>query len=105
MGIQSVSRSQFDAYGPVRASNIDDILDETEWFADDDGIVIGVIALDKADKDWLIAVLGRDDRGDFRAIDVESCIENADAARSQLIAMMEKALASGEKLFPQADGS
>jgi hypothetical protein len=101
MGIRSVSRSEFDAYDPVRSENIDEIVKEAEWFADDDGIVIGVIALDKADQDWFIAVLGRDVRGDFRAIDVESCIRKIDDARSQLLAMMEKALATGERTFPQ----
>jgi hypothetical protein len=103
MGIRSVSRDEFDAYDPVRAENVDEIVEETEWFADDDGVVIGVIALDKADQDWLIAVLGRDARGDFRAIDVESCITKIDEARSQLLAMMERALATGERTFPQKD--
>jgi hypothetical protein len=103
MGIRSVSRSEFDAYGPVRSENIEEIVEEAEWFADDDGIVIGVIALDKADQDWFIAVLGRDVHGGFRAIDVESCIRNVDEARSQLLAMMEKKLATGERTFPQED--
>jgi hypothetical protein len=103
MGIRPVSRGAFDAYDPVRAENIDEIVEETEWFADDDAIVIGVIALDKTDQDWLIAVLGRDAHGDFRAIDVESCIRNIDDARSQLLEMMERALASGVRTFPQKD--
>ena len=101
MGVRSVSRGEFDAYDPVRSENVEEVLEETEWFADDDGIVIGVIAKDKADQDWFIAVLGRDVRGDFRAIDVESCIRNIDEARSQLLAMMEKKLATGERTFPQ----
>ena len=96
-------RREFDAYDPVRAGNIDEIVEETEWFADDDGIVIGVIALDKADQDWLIAVLGRDVHGDFRAIEVESCIMTIDEARSQLLAMMDRALATGVRTFPQKD--
>jgi hypothetical protein len=101
MGIRSVSREEFDAYGPVRSPNIDEIVEEAEWFGDDGGIVIGVIALDRADKDWFIAVLGRDVHGDFRAIDVESCVKEIDDARRQLLAMMEKALATGERVFPQ----
>jgi hypothetical protein len=101
MGIRSVSRREFDAYDPVRSENIDEIVEEAEWFADDEGIVIGVIALDKADRDWFIAVLGRDVHGDFRAIDVESCIGQIDEARSQLLVMMEKALATGARTFPQ----
>jgi hypothetical protein len=103
MGVRPVSRGEFDAYDPVRAENIDEIVEETEWFADDDGVVIGVIALDRTDQDWLIAVLGRDTHGDFRAIDVESCIRTINEARSQLLAMMEKVLATGVRTFPQKD--
>jgi hypothetical protein len=103
MGIRSVSREEFDAYGPVRAPNIEEIVEEAEWFADDEGILIGVLALDKADNDWFAAVLGRDVHGDFRAVDVESCVKDIDDARGQLQAMMERLLATGAKTFPQKD--
>jgi hypothetical protein len=103
MGIRSVSREEFDAYGPVRAPNIDEIVEEAEWFADDAGILIGVLAFDKADKDYFIAVLGRDAHGDFRAIDVESCVKDIGEARRQLLSMMEKTLSTGTTTFPQPD--
>jgi hypothetical protein len=103
MGIRPVSRLEFDGYRPARAPESEDIFEEKEWFADDGGIVIGLIALDKADKDWFICVLGRDERDTFRAIDVESSIESLDAARVQLIAMMEKSVATGLTVFPQGN--
>jgi hypothetical protein len=98
-----VSRPEFDGYNPARAPESEEIFEETEWFADDDGVVIGLIARDKSDQDWFVGVLGRDERGTFRAIDVESCIENIDAARIQLIEKMEEALATGARIFPQPD--
>jgi hypothetical protein len=101
MGIRPVSRIEFDEYGPARAPESEMIFDETEWFADDTGVVIGLIALDKRDQDWFIGVLGPDERGVFRAIDVESCIENIDDARAQLIKKMEGAVSTGERIFPQ----
>jgi hypothetical protein len=101
MGIRPVSRIEFDQYGPARAPESETIFDETEWFADDSGVVIGVIALYKSDHDWFIGVLGRDERGIFRAIDVESCIGNIDEARVQLIKKMEEAVSTGERVFPQ----
>jgi hypothetical protein len=101
MGIRPVSRIEFDEYDPARLPESEEIFEETEWFADDGGTVIGLIALDKVDKDWFIGVLGRDERGTFRAIDVESSIESIDAARLQLIAMMEKLVATGRAVFPQ----
>ena|SRR6478735_8611919 len=103
MGIRRVSRAEFDAYDPARLPESEEVFQETEWFADDGGVVIGLIAIDKADKDWFIGVLGRDERGTFRAIDVESSLQNIDDARIQLIAMMEKALATGLMVFPQGD--
>src|SRR5260221_10364508 len=103
MGIRPVSRTEFDEYGPARAPESEAVFDETEWFADDDGVVIGLIALDKSDRDWFIGVLGRDERGIFRAFDVESCIENIDDARVQLIKKMEDALSTGERIFPQGN--
>ena len=98
-----MSRAEFDAYDPARLPESEEVFQETEWFADDGGVVIGLIAIDKADKDWFIGVLGRDERGTFRAIDVESSLQNIDDARIQLIAMMEKALATGLMVFPQGD--
>jgi hypothetical protein len=103
MGIRAVSRREFDSYGPARAPESEDVFEETEWFADDGGVVIGLVAIDKSDRDWFVCVLGRDERGTFRAIDAESCIRNADDARAQLIAMMNGSLATGLTVFPQPD--
>ena len=103
MPIRSITREEFDAFGPYRAPEAELILDEREWFADDEGNVIGLIAFDKADHDHLVAVLARDQRGQFRAIDVDSCIEQIGVARSELMRRMETALATGETVFPQRD--
>ena len=101
--IRSITREQFDAFGPYRASEAELILDELEWFADDEGIVIGLIALDKADHDHFVGVLARDQRGTFRAIDVDSCIAEIGVARTELMRRMEQVLATGETVFPQRD--
>src|SRR5262249_6020840 len=101
MPVLSISKEGFDAYNPMRAPGAEMIVEEREWFADSKGTLLGVIALDRADQDWFIGALGRDDRGQFRAIDVDSCIENLDDARNQLLAKMEKIRASGKRIFPQ----
>jgi hypothetical protein len=71
--------------------------------ADEGGKVIGLVARDKADNDWSIGVLGPDERGQFRAIDMKVNIEDRDSAREELRAKMEKAIASGRTVFPQGD--
>jgi hypothetical protein len=47
--------------------------------------------------------LGRDERGRLRFVDGETSIANRDDARTELFAKMEKALATGDKVFPQGD--
>ena len=101
--IRSISRTEFDSFQPSRAPAAEQMFDEVEWFADDAGFVIGVVARDRTDHDYFVGVLGRDQSGKFRAIDVESCIANVDDARSQLLAKMEKSLATGETVFEQGD--
>src|SRR5262245_58054378 len=103
MAIRPISRPEFDRFGPARAPEAEAMMDEREWFADDGGCVTGVLALDRTDLDWFVVVLGRDERGQFRAIDVESCIKNIDQARDELMARMEQAVSSGLTVFPQGD--
>ena len=103
MSIQAVSRTDCDKFEPVRSPPAETLFEEVEWFGDDKGIVIGVITLDRSDKDWAVVVLDRDERGRFRAIDNEVSIENLDDARDLLMAKMNQALAKGETVFPQGD--
>jgi hypothetical protein len=102
MAIRAVSRKEFDGFQPTRLPIADLRCEEVEWFADDDGIVIGVITRDSSDRDWSIAVLGRDTRrGTFRAFDADVSFRRLDIARLLLVAKMEMALATGRKVFPQ----
>src|SRR4030081_1042203 len=104
MAIRAVSRKEFDRFRPTRIPVPDLTIEEVEWFADDDGIVIGVITRDSSDREWAIAVLGRDtSRGTFRAFDADANFGKLDSARLLLFAKMERALASGRKVFPQDD--
>jgi hypothetical protein len=104
MGIKAISRREFDQLGPARAPEAEEMMDEQEWFADDGGCVTGLLALDRTDRDWFVVVLGRDEQGQFRAIDVESCIAHVDQARAELLERMARAVATGLTVFPQADG-
>ena len=82
---------------------VESLIEEIEWFADDEKSVIGVVARDRSDNDFSIAVLGRDERQKFRAIDTDVSIQNVNDARAQLIEKMERALATREKIVPQRD--
>jgi hypothetical protein len=105
MAIRPVSRQEFDRFRPTRLPVTDLPIEEVEWFADDHGIVIGVITrFSPDDADWSIAVLGRDTtRGTFRAFDADANFGKLDSARMFLLSKMEMALATGRKVFPQDD--
>ena len=101
--IRSVTRAEFDAYGPARGPLVGVVWEEVEWFADGNGTVLGVLTHDFGDDDWGYAVLGRDTNGTFRAIMCATSILDRDDARNQLVSEVKKALAGGETVFPQGD--
>ena len=101
MPIRYVSKKQFEVFGPPRVDET--IIEELEWFADDEGVVIGVITDEKANPGYSIAILGRDQHGAFRAFDTETGLKTVDTARRQLFAKMQLALATGAKVFPRIE--
>ena len=103
MNIKAISRRDFDRFEPLRHPEAEVRFEETEWFADEEGVVIGVLARDRSDDDWAYAVLGRDERGTFRAFENEVSIMQRDDARDLLIRTMERVVFTGAKIFPQGD--
>ena len=102
MTIYAITRAAFDKFKPARPTAAETLFEEVEWFADNSGIVIGVITLDHSDRDYGIVVLGRDERGNFRAF-AEYRVDQLDDARDVLKSKMEKALASGKTVFSKGD--
>lgn len=100
MPIRYVSKKQFDTFDPPRVDET--TTEEVEWFADDEGVVIGVITCDKSSSYYSIAVLGRDQHGQVRTF-AEATFSAVDDARRTLLARMERALATGLKIFRQGD--
>ena len=78
-------------------------LREVEWFSDLLGRVLGAVVLDLVDNDWSYVVLGRDERGLFRCIDMRVSIEAREKAAEKLREKMETHLSTGAKVFPQGD--
>lgn len=65
------------------------------------GVLLGVVVLNHIDKDYGYVVLGRDEHGRFRAIEVKCSHPSIDEARTALQSMMRKILAGGASIFPQ----
>jgi hypothetical protein len=61
---------------------------EFAWFETDDGRVLGIQLWDRFDRDFSWIVLGRDERAQFRMVDVDSSLATAGEAREGLFAAM-----------------
>ena len=84
------------AYAPLTAFTI-----AHEHWVDRKGVLLGVVTLDRLDRDWGYVVLGRDERGRFRAIDAACSLPSLKKARDALQGSMREISESGATLFPQ----
>lgn len=78
---------------------------ELDWFANDDESLLGVLLLDTVDADYAAIILGRDEIGRFRCIDVESSIRTADEAVSRIEGLMAWHAKDNKKVFPQGESA
>jgi hypothetical protein len=101
MAIEEISRHEFDAFSPARSAMVMTIAEEVSWHADTARNIIGAMFLEKTDKDWGFVILGRDPKGEFRAIKVGASIATKKGAKAQLLMEIGKVEESGETVFPQ----
>jgi hypothetical protein len=71
-----------------------------EHWVEMSGVLLGVIVIDRVDSDYGYVVLGRDEHGQFRAIEA-AYSHSIDGAREALYSTMHEILASGASVFPQ----
>jgi hypothetical protein len=101
VAIREITRQEFDAYQPIRVPGIENMFEELLYYADETGAVIGLVARDRVDNDWGWLIIGRDEYGQFRAVDNGMKLSSEEAARDALITAMEELVASGQQIFPQ----
>lgn len=101
MPTRSITREEFDAFKPQRHPMIHVIAEEKEWYVSEGDVVIGVLLEDKTDRDWTYVVLGRDQKGNFRAVDFLASIPTIAEARAQLLSTIAKLTSTGQTVFPQ----
>lgn len=101
MAIKKISKTEFDAFGPTRLAGIETIVEEKAWFQDDAGNLLGLVALDKMDKDWSFGLLGRDEQGRFRMFNSRVSLDSQEHAEELCRAVLEKVERSGQMQFPQ----
>ena len=103
-GVKRLTAARFNALCYSRLPVASQMSRELEWWADAQERVIGIVLLDLTDDDYAWIVLGRDERGLFRAVDLGVSLETQETARSALQQALAKQAASGE-VFPQQDNS
>lgn len=104
VNIKELSHERFNAFvdwtrGPLTG----DFLQELEWYSDESEHVLGILTLDLMDDDFGFIILGRDETGRFRAIDLEHSLPNVDQARTRLKEVLRDQSQTGETVFPQGD--
>jgi hypothetical protein len=89
-------RVGYAAYRPATVCNV-----ALEHWVEKSGVLLGVVVLDRIDHDYSYVVLGRDEHGRFRAIEVACSYPSIEKARGALQSTMRKIAKSGASMFPQ----
>jgi hypothetical protein len=104
--VHQIYRERFNVYVDwTRSAHIMDVVTELEWYADTEERVLGVLVLDHTDGDYSYVLLGRDEVGRYRAIDLRVSFAEEGAARSQLKRRLAHHSETGKALFPQGDAT
>ena len=103
MSITRISKLKFDKFNPQRTAEVQLVTEERDWFSAPGGNVIGAVLMDKIDSDWSYVVLGHDERGKYRCIDLGVSHSTQEEAESELRTKMLGYAESGQIEFPQGD--
>lgn len=106
MQIKRIDLKRFNALAAhTRSPAAAFVSQELDWFSNEDESLIATLMLDTIDNDYVGVILGRDEGGRFRCIDVESSLPTADDAA----AWIQRAIAwhgrDAQRVFPQGDES
>lgn len=86
-----------------RGSAAADICEELAYYTDYNEIVLGLVARDTRDSDFVGILFGRDEGSRFRAIDVKASIETQEQAINWVKCGIKRYVGEGRKEFPQGD--
>lgn len=94
MAIRQISQEEFQNYNFENYTTF--VAKEKSWYADDGANIIATILLDNFDKDWSYVILGKDEDGKYRAIEVEVSIEEVNDAIKNLYSKMNEISIAGK---------
>ena len=101
MPVGEITKEEFDQLEPFRGPGVGTLILEKEWYADQAKNVIGALSFDTEYNDWGYVILGKDEEGDFRGIELEISKQSPEHARDLLIQKLSELEESGQTMFPQ----
>src|SRR5262245_6941965 len=102
--MKPISKLRFDSLaGYSRQPMMPLLIQELQWFEEADEKVLGLLALDRTDHDYLYLILGRDAKRRFRAVSVECSISTEQEAYSNLERKLSEQAQMEPSSFHQGD--
>lgn len=99
--IRAITLQEFERFGAARNPMMHMFVEELEFYAALDGWYLGVLLLDKSDRDYSFAVLGPDPKGAKRWIGGGDSVKSIDDARSRLTALLQRTASGGKRIHEQ----
>jgi hypothetical protein len=95
MAMRPIERRRFEAFaGYTRNPNLAFLIEELAWYEEGGEILLGLVSLDRTDRDYVAHVLGRDAKRRFRAVGLRSGFETQAEAtiwlRDELAKLVQK---------------
>src|ERR1700722_13775544 len=102
--MKPISQLRFNSLaGYSRSPTMALVARELAWYEEAGEKVLGLVALDLPDQDYVCYVLGRDAKGRFRAVWLECDLENVEAATSLLQEKLTEFAQAPPEEFHQGD--
>ncbi|HJW30555.1 MAG TPA: hypothetical protein VJ508_15085, partial [Saprospiraceae bacterium] len=101
--IKPLSKPRFNALCFSRDPLAKFLMQELEWFSDLNENVLGLLMKDLIDYDYGYILLGRDEIGKFRCIDLGVSVEDRETALIEMFSRMNEISSKNEAVFPQGD--
>lgn len=100
--IKPMNPQRFQAYLMfTRRPFIQFIGEELEYYSNEDETLLGLVLLDRIDRDFVFQILARDEVNRFRTFEVETSVPSITEARNKLIARMKWLTQQGVKRVDQ----
>ncbi len=102
-GVKPLTEERYNAFiAWTRSPIAGRVATELEFFATKDERLIGMILIDHTDRDFGFVALGRDEKGRYRAIDVQASLTKTEA-RHLLFKSLQRLGREGAVVYPQGD--